>query len=95
MEVMRYMMQGAPPTVEDDFVAIVDPNGVGPELGFQRVAEAKVTKNRVHLDLLVDNRDAEVSRLVALGGMEAQTFRDGAWTVMTDPEGNEFCLVTG
>jgi hypothetical protein len=54
-----------------------------------------ITKNRVHLDLHVTDRAGEVARLVALGAAEGQTFNDGAWTVMADPEGNEFCLVTG
>ena len=90
---LRYLMQGSPPTVEDAFVAIIDPLGVGPELGFQRVPEPKLVKNRVHLDLRVTDRAAEVERLVALGASAGTTYDDGAWTVMADPEGNEFCVV--
>ena len=92
---LGYVMQGPPPTAEDRFVAIVDPLGVGPELGFQRVREPKVVKNRVHLDLHVADRASEVVRLLALGASEERTYNDDAWTVMTDPEGNEFCVVGG
>ena len=90
---LGYLMHGPTPTVEDAFVAIIDPLGVGPELGFQRVPEPKVGKNRVHLDLRVTDRAAEVARLVALGATSGTTYHDGAWTVMADPEGNEFCVV--
>lgn len=68
-----------------------------PTILFQKVPEPKVVKNRVHLDLRADARRAEVERLLGLG---ATFLADGAlgpttrWTVMADPEGNEFC-VTG
>ena len=89
---LGYIMQGPLPTADDDFVAIVDPTGVGPELGFQRVPEPKRGKNRVHLDLHMLDRAAEVARLVTLGATEQQSYV--GWTVMADPEGNEFCVVT-
>ena len=57
---------------------------------YARVSEPKVVKNRVHLDLYVVDRAREVERLVALGGRVVREF-DG-WTVMADPEGNEFCV---
>jgi Glyoxalase-like domain len=53
---------------EDRYGAITDPNGTGPRLLFQAVGERTVLKNRVHLDLAVPNRDAEIDRLVELGG---------------------------
>lgn len=65
---------------------------------FLQVPEGKEAKNRMHLDLIADptsgGRDAEVARLVALG---ATTLGDHdewghRWTVMQDPEGNEFCV---
>ena len=88
---LGYVMQGPPPTAADNFVGIVDPQGVGPELGFQRVPEPKVGKNRLHLDLHVANRTREVERLVSLGATKSREFEN--WTIMTDPEGNEFCVV--
>ena len=99
--------QGIPESEWNGASAVVDPDGKGPRVYFQRVPEAKVVKNRVHLDLnvggghdagLEENRrrvDAEVERLSALG---ATVFRPGVvqngeyWVVMQDPEGNEFCV---
>ncbi|HXT36407.1 MAG TPA: VOC family protein [Chloroflexota bacterium] len=86
--------------------AIVDPAGVGPRVYFQRVPEGKTVKNRVHLDLNVsDSRSvgpeegrkrvaAEAERLIALGARKLRDHTEGpeSWTVMADPEGNEFCL---
>ncbi len=96
---------GLPMEDRNSLAAAIDPSGDGPRLLFQMVPESKVSKNRVHLDIDVadptaaaEHReaaiDAEVTRLVALGatkiavhGSEHQT-----WTVMQDPEGNEFCV---
>jgi predicted enzyme related to lactoylglutathione lyase len=58
------------------------------------VPEPKTVKNRVHLDLLVGPQahDAEVERLVALGAtvVGVHDGDEGRWTLLTDPEGNEF-----
>lgn len=61
---------------------------------FLRVPEAKTAKNRVHLDLGCEDRPAEVARLVALGATHVGDHEDFgiSWSVLTDPEGNEFCL---
>ncbi len=64
---------------------------------FIRVPEAKVVKNRVHLDVRPDEgtRDEEVERLLALGATVLADRRrpDGTgWVVLADPEGNEFCV---
>jgi predicted enzyme related to lactoylglutathione lyase len=61
---------------------------------FIRVPEAKTTKNRVHVDLTADDREAEVKRLAALGATRVSDHDEwgAVWTVMTDPEGNEFCV---
>jgi predicted enzyme related to lactoylglutathione lyase len=68
-----------------------------PKLRFQRVPEAKTTKDRIHLDLRIDDIDAVTARVVALGAQRApgDDFRefDVVFRVMLDPEGNEFCLV--
>jgi hypothetical protein len=70
--------------------------GGGPELVLQRVPEPKVGKNRMHLDLHVEDVEGEVARLVALGAtrrsreLEEVGFR---WVVLGDPQGNEFCVV--
>ena len=61
---------------------------------FFRVPEAKTVKNRVHVDLAHREPAAELARLVALGASEVErrTERGISWTVLLDPEGNEFCL---
>lgn len=77
--------------------AVVDPDGVGPRVLFQRVPEGKEAKNRVHLDIRAgDGRDAKVAELETLGGTVLDRVEEygGKWVVMADPEGNEFC-VTG
>ena len=61
---------------------------------FLKVPEQKTTKNRVHVDFGVPDREAEVARLVGLGATRHDTHTQWGieWTVMTDPEGNEFCV---
>lgn len=65
-----------------------------PRLLFVQVPEPKKAKNRVHLDLVADDRDAEVARLQDLGAtvVARHSESDEAWTVMRDPYGNEFCV---
>ncbi|ACU36953.1 VOC family protein [Actinosynnema pretiosum subsp. pretiosum] len=98
---------GVPESERDDRSAIEDPEGRGPRLFFQRVPENKVVKNRVHLDVRVapelrgEERmaalEAECARIVALGATRlgrtdpAPPLETG-FIVVTDPEGNEFCL---
>ncbi|NAZ81894.1 VOC family protein [Kineococcus sp. R8] len=86
--------------------ACQDPDGAGPRLFFQRVAEGKVVKNRLHLDVRVavgltgDERvaalEAEAVRLVAVGAQRLHLLpadeEHEACLVMQDVEGNEFCL---
>ncbi|MFE8942474.1 VOC family protein [Streptomyces sp. NPDC003233] len=70
--------------------------GLGRRLLFQRVPEPKTVKNRLHLDLHAgpERRAAEVARLEGLGARVVREVKEpgGQWLVMTDPEGNEFCL---
>ncbi|MFB7591171.1 VOC family protein [Streptomyces sp. NPDC056169] len=70
--------------------------GLGRRVLIQRVPEPKTTKNRLHLDLHPDpgTREAEVTRLEALGATVLRRVEEpsGSWTVMADPEGNEFCV---
>ena len=58
---------------------------------------ARAVKNRVHLDLTsrAEDRDQEIERLLALGARRVDIGQTGAesWTVLADPEGNEFCVV--
>jgi hypothetical protein len=71
---------------EDDPYLAVDPvHGTGPTFWFNRVPEAKHVKNRVHVDVYGD-----VEAL--LRGGAALVARHEHWTVVADPEGNEFCV---
>lgn len=65
-------------------------------LAFQQVPEGKTVKNRLHLDIEVDDIDAERARLTAEGAVvvaDMHTATHGRFQVMLDLEGNEFCLV--
>ncbi|MGI9604021.1 MAG: VOC family protein [Acidimicrobiales bacterium] len=67
--------------------------GVG--IALQRVDEAAAGPGRVHVDTLVDDLEAARDHALGLGAALVATHDLGplAWVVMTDPEGNEFCLV--
>ena len=66
-----------------------------PGLLFVRVPEPKTLKNRLHLDFRPDDRDAAVARLLGLGASRADVGQgDESWTVLADPEGNEFCVLS-
>ena len=64
---------------------------------FMPVTDPKRVENRVHLDLTssATDRDQEIDRLLALGTRRVDIGQTGAesWTVLADPEGNEFCVV--
>ena len=98
---------GVPEDQRSTRSALEDPEGHGPRLFFSQVPEDKVAKNRVHLDVRaapglqgaerMAALEAECDRLVALGATRVR--RDepapplsAGHIVMTDPEGNEFCL---
>jgi predicted enzyme related to lactoylglutathione lyase len=74
---------------------ILAPAGGGVTIGFQRVPEAKAGKNRLHLDLVVDDLDDATAEVERLGGrwLEPGTTRELEgffWRCLADPEGNEF-----
>ena len=76
-------------TPDTDPTVLVD--GPGPLLCFQQVAGRRYENNRVHLDIAVADRRLEVRRIRTLGG---EVIRETpAYTVMRDPEGNQFCVV--
>ncbi len=77
---------------EDDPEVAVDPiDGDGPVFWFNRVPEAKAVKNRVHVDVYVDDRDG-IDGLVARGAtLDRVPDATISWFVLRDPEGNEFC----
>jgi predicted enzyme related to lactoylglutathione lyase len=77
-----------------EFVMLVPIGGDGLALGLQQVPEPRVGKNRVHVDWHADDRVAEVERLVKLGATvrDEQSVPGLSWTVLVDPDGNEFCV---
>jgi hypothetical protein len=97
---------GVPEDQRNERSAVVDPDGGGPRVFFQRVPEGKVAKNRVHLDLrAAPGLEGEARMAVLESGCDALVARgatrvrrveaDAAGAghiVMLDPEGNEFCL---
>lgn len=76
------------------FFATIGMGRLSPQWFFLAVPEGKSAKNRVHIDLTAPDREAEVARLVGLGATRGKDCDEWghAWTVMTDPQGNEFCL---
>ncbi len=81
---------------ENEIVIGTDENApVG--MCFMPVTDPETVKNRMHLDLTSSaaDRDQEIDRLLALGARRVDIGQTGAesWTVLADPEGNEFCVV--
>lgn len=85
----------------DEF-QVSEPGGTGGSLYFMKVPEPKVVKNRLHLDLVTSgSMETEVERLIEAGAQLVEVRQDPAyfdnpdtWTVMRDPEGNEFCVTS-
>ena len=78
-----------------DGYAWVEPSaGIATPLLFVKVPESKRVKNRVHLDIETRDQAAEIERLISLGAriVDIGTHSEAPWTVMADPEGNEFCV---
>jgi hypothetical protein len=68
-----------------------------PCIVFNKVPEAKIAKNRLHLDLISDTFDGETERLLSLGARKLRDQQAGKsrWTTFADIEGNEFDLIAG
>ena len=96
------------PGYKDQFGAsIIDPDGVGPAIGFLQVPEPKTSKNRMHIDIrpageppwdlaererLIRAKAAELVEAGATRVREESYGEDFGHIVMLDPEGNEFCV---
>jgi catechol 2,3-dioxygenase-like lactoylglutathione lyase family enzyme len=79
---------------EDDYAILQDPDGAEPRLFLQKVPEPKAGKNRAHIDVAVPDEREAVDRLSGLGArvLWREDFQTHGWTVLADPEGNEFCV---
>lgn len=92
---------------EPDNASIIDPDGLGPTIGFLQVPEGKTAKNRMHIDVRVSGEPPwemalreqlireKVAELIAAGATKVREEMyddDLGHVVMHDPEGNEFCV---
>ena len=88
-------------TVETDEEWAIEPPAdsaeadVAPDILFVKVPDAKTVKNRLHLDLRPLDQQTQVQRLMGLGAQRVDIGQseDVSWVVMSDPEGNEFCVL--
>ena len=77
---------------------LVNPDGTGPRLLFQRRPKTPTEHIPIHVDLGAEDPEAELERLLALGAtlVERRSQRIGPfeehWAVLKDPENNGFCL---
>jgi len=95
---------GIPEFEWDKMSALVDPEGVGPRVLFQKVPEDKTAKNRVHLDVNIGKAvppeqrhpavHRHVNKHIEAGAHRVETIDEHGdhWVVMRDVEGNEFCV---
>ena len=106
--VLGYRIQAVPPEFLEALeaegldlnmaAAIVDTQGNGPRLFFEKKDKSPTQTAPIHLDVNTSDRATEVSRLVALGASEIETRTRSIgpyteeWTFMRDPEGNGFCV---
>ncbi|CAN5150878.1 hypothetical protein BH23ACT9_BH23ACT9_31940 [soil metagenome] len=85
-------------TYEDDGeILIAAPDGAGFPILFLEVNDPKPAKNRLHFDLRPDDHDAAVAAALELGATHVDVGQgedpDVTWTVLADPDGNEFCIL--
>lgn len=83
--------------LSDDRVLLRSAKGVGPYLEFRRASDDEAVRNHIHLDVMsdpVEDQAREVARLEGLGASRTDVGQgDVPWVVMTDPTGNEFCVL--
>jgi catechol 2,3-dioxygenase-like lactoylglutathione lyase family enzyme len=80
---------------DDDYAYLSALAEGGPHLAFQRVPEARATKNRLHLDVRVPDKQEFADLVVSLGGHLVEEHEHAGfpvWWIMADAEGNEFCI---
>ncbi|MBW9053628.1 VOC family protein [Rhizobium mesosinicum] len=88
-EIARLAALGLTP--ETDPVVMME--GPGTRLCFHLRRGERTARNRVHLDIASDDRQKEVARLISLGATFVRETAD--YTVLNDPEGNNFCVTSG
>ena len=80
---------------DKSFAVLTDPSRRWSNISMQLSDEPKRGRNRVHLDLYSSDQDGEVERLEGLGARRVPwEYEEGDdYVVMTDPDGNEFCVI--
>jgi len=90
-EALRYAPRRPP---SEGWVVLGDPSGKSPNLSINRTEKTLAHKIRVHLDLYTDDQEAEIAKLVKLGATVVRRPGKGHdYVIMSDPEGNHFCVV--
>lgn len=79
---------------DEGYAILRDPDGTEPRVFLQQVPETKLGKNRAHFDIAVPDEAEAVERLVGLGArvLWRENYPTHHWTVLADPQGNEFCV---
>ena len=96
---MRAAGRASEESIGDGQFIVLSKTADGLTVGFQQVPEAKSGKNRLHLDLVVDELDASTAGIEELGGRwlepgDAHELEGFRWRCMADPHGNEFDIDT-
>jgi hypothetical protein len=91
-EALRYVLREP---AKGGWVVLRDPEGTNPNISLNQVPTKRRGRNRLHLDLYAENREAEVNRLVRIGAKQhRQRYRpEDDFRVLEDPDGNLFCVV--
>ena len=83
---------------DDGVISIAPPDGSWPMIDVVPVPENKTVKNRLHLNLRADGMPTadELERLLDLGARHVDVGQapGATWVVLSDPEGNESCLLS-
>ena len=84
-----------PRTLFGSSVGLRDPSGRGPNLTFQQSDVSNAVGGSCHVDFYADDPDDVAERALQLGGDLVRRVSEGdvRWVVLTDPDGNEFCVV--
>ncbi len=84
-----------PRSLFEPYLGLRDPSGRGPNLTFQGCDVDDLTTGRCHVDFYADDPDDVAERALQLGGDFVRRVSEGdtRWVVLTDPDGNEFCVV--
>ncbi len=97
MPLARWWAEQLGGTIEqenDGWYVIVGLPGLGQKISFQKVPDPSPGKNRLHLDLTAPDLEAETERLLGAGAglVERRELQGFHWNVLTDPDGNQFCV---